>query len=491
MRRIAKYLLFFSILNFSFCFAQNPDIKRTYHWYFGDDAGIDFNSGSPVADINSSMYAMEGCASISDTSGNLLFYTNGDTVWNKNHQVMPMGTGLLGCISSSQSAIIIPKPQSSNIYYIFTTDCTEDTCQSGTRFSIVDMNLDGGLGDVTTKNIILLAPSTEHLAGVKAANCIDVWLMTHDLTGNSFYAFQVTPAGVNTSPVISTIGDPNFPGFNGFWWGDVGYFKFSPDAQKFVSIRFFDAIANTFLFKSLELFDFNNSTGVLSNYIGLATDSGLYGGTFSPDNSKFYVTLNNSIYQYDLLAGGPSNIINSKQIVYTSNNINNSFYWAMQVGLDGKIYVARITNTSSDSLAVINNPNVLGAACNAIDNGFYLGGRSSTAGLPNFIESYFDTISCLTSVNENNNSQSNVLIYPNPFNTSALIVVTNIEPQNYFSISLYDELGSEQKIDIGSTEFDNNSLKIKINRGNLISGVYFLKIKTDNNSYSQKLIITN
>ena len=102
----------------SFAFSQ----KEANIWYFGDHAGLDFNSGVPVALTDSQMFTHEGCAVLSNSAGQLLFYTDGKTIWNKNHQVMMNGTGLMGDFSSTQSAIIVPKPSSSTLFYVFTTD---------------------------------------------------------------------------------------------------------------------------------------------------------------------------------------------------------------------------------------------------------------------------------------------------------------------------------------------------------------------------------
>src|SRR5437868_1237164 len=79
-------------------------------WYFGDVCGLDFNSGSPVAISNSAMYQWEGCATMCDAGGNILFYTNGITVWNKQHSVMVNGDSLYGDGSATQSALIIKQP---------------------------------------------------------------------------------------------------------------------------------------------------------------------------------------------------------------------------------------------------------------------------------------------------------------------------------------------------------------------------------------------
>src|SRR5690606_7299225 len=113
MKQIALSVIFFT---FHICIAQN----EANIWYFGENAGLDFNSGSPIALLDGQLNTLEGCSTISDSDGNLLFYSDGIKVWNKNHQIMLNGTGLHGHVSSTHSALIIPKPNNSNIYYIFT-----------------------------------------------------------------------------------------------------------------------------------------------------------------------------------------------------------------------------------------------------------------------------------------------------------------------------------------------------------------------------------
>ena len=109
---LSKYLKYFIlILSVQYTIAQ----KEATHWYFGEKAGLDFTSGSPVVVTNGALRTDEGCATISDATGKLLFYTDGSTVWNRNHHIMPTGTGLLGNSTSTQSAIIVPKLDDVNI----------------------------------------------------------------------------------------------------------------------------------------------------------------------------------------------------------------------------------------------------------------------------------------------------------------------------------------------------------------------------------------
>lgn len=174
---------------YKFSFSQTSEIKRTNHWYFGNGAGIDFSSGTAVADTTGNLHTYEGCSSMSDINGNLLFYTDGDTVWNKNHLPMPNGTGLMGCGnygSSANAGLIVPKPNNTDIFYIFTTDCQENFTNfqqnKGFRYTVIDMNLNGGLGDVISKNNLLFTPSVEGIAATKHCNGTDIWIVAHECT---------------------------------------------------------------------------------------------------------------------------------------------------------------------------------------------------------------------------------------------------------------------------------------------------------------------
>src|SRR4030095_11618045 len=171
MKIISTILFVTIIFHSTTCFAQHEsDI-----WYFGSNAGIDFNSGSPVNLTNGQLSTIEGCASISDTAGNLLFYTDGITVWNKNHLVMSMGTGLHGGISSSQSAIIVTQPGNDSLYYIFTTG---EMGAYGLEYSIVNINMQGGFGEVIVKNIVLVNNTNEKVTATKHSNGNDIWIIT-------------------------------------------------------------------------------------------------------------------------------------------------------------------------------------------------------------------------------------------------------------------------------------------------------------------------
>ncbi len=130
--------------------------NRTKNWVFGDSLHVSFNTSTPSVGL-SGLKSLEGVSSISDTLGNLLFYTNGNTVWNAQHQVMPNGTGLWANLSTTNAALIVPLPDHDNLYYVFVMSAF--AAAGSLSYSIVDMNLDGGLGDITTKNEVLVQKS--------------------------------------------------------------------------------------------------------------------------------------------------------------------------------------------------------------------------------------------------------------------------------------------------------------------------------------------
>ena len=355
-------------------FSQN----ESNNWYFGLNAGLDFNSPSPIALTDGMVNSHGGSSTMSDSNGNLLFYSNGMTVWDKNHNVMTNGTGLLGHASSTQSSIIIPHPGTTDSYYIFTNDAY--TGNNGLSYSEIDMSAVGGLGEVTAiKNVQLISPTTEKLTAVLHTNEIDYWVITHERGTNAFYAFLVSASGVGTA-VVSQVGVVH-GGTNLNSDVSIGQMKVSPDGTKI-------ALATSANNNTFEIFDFNAASGIVSNPVTLSSPdySNPYGVEFSADGTKLYcsTTNNNKVYQINMQAGSASAIIASATLIATSSSSN---IGALQLGPDSKIYLAR---NLSFYLGVINNPNASGLNCNYIDEGVSLDTKRSRRGLPNFIQSYFN-----------------------------------------------------------------------------------------------------
>jgi gliding motility-associated-like protein len=430
-----------------FCIAYTFAQQEASYWYFGQNAGLRFNAGMGTVTVitDGQIDTLEGCTSISDTTGNLLFYTDGRTVWNQNHDIMANGdyfggTGLLGDPSSTSSGLIVPKPQDPTQYYIFTVDEPhhlnanafpnqytgtyqggtsapeeDDGFNNGFAYSLVDITLDGGLGDLvdTEKNIPLLTydltnpleeayKCSEKITAVKADDCSSFWVITHFT--DKYYAFKVDIDGVNTIPVISTVG-PEVP-ISGYRRNSLGYLKASPDGSKLAVAHFGFATEQAGNASGgVYLLDFDNDTGIVSNSVELyGPDQGdsPYGIEFSSENRKVYASVNagfqgngaSSIYQWDLES---TDIPNSIEIIHQSNTFSAG---ALQLGLDKRIYRAQVSfgdfPNTGNFMGIINNPEATGGATNYDETGILLdinGGfqNISRIGLPPFIQSLFNS----------------------------------------------------------------------------------------------------
>ena len=340
-------------------------------WYFGDRAGLDFNSGTPVALTNGILTTVEGCATVSNGAGQLLFYTDGVSVYNKNHLLMENGSDLKGNSTSSQSAIIVKKPKSSTIYYIFT--CDAQGSDEGIKYSEVDLSLNGGLGAVTSnKNILLFTPTAEKLTAALNRTGEAIWVITHGYGNNNFYSFLIDNSGVNITPVISSAGV--------VVGGDkdaIGCMKVALTGDKLICAN------NSSL---TELFNFNNETGVVSNPRLITNKPVTYGVEFSQSGKIAYLTTGSHILkkyevnQYDLTS---ANIVGSEiNLITTIDERSRSS--ALQLAPDGKIYIA---NFITPYLSAIANPNILGIGCDFQLKAVDLSGRLSYAGLPQFTPS--------------------------------------------------------------------------------------------------------
>lgn len=348
-------------------------------WYFGENAGLNFNVDPSAPLTNGSLDTEEGCSTVCNSQGDLLFYTDGITVYNKNHAVMANGDNLDGNVSATQSCIIVQQPGSTVLYYLFTVDAHQNALRNGLRYSIVDMSMNGGLGAVTTKNTIVNGNEVcEKVTAVKHANGTDFWILTHLWNSNDFYAYLLSATGVSAA-VISSAGVVH----NSDRRSAIGYMKTSPTGNKLaVAIYTLDLI---------EVFDFNTATGAVSNPIQINNYTTPYGLEFSPSGNLLYVSLYSpgEMYQFDISSNNQASINASSQLIGSGS----WFYGALQLAPDDKIYMAKTNatgTTGSLNLDVINNPDVAGVGCNYVADSKNLAGRRCWLGLPNFVTSIFN-----------------------------------------------------------------------------------------------------
>lgn len=422
--KLLVLLLFVSLKSFSQGEASN--------WFFGNRAGIRFNSDNTITTLSNfpnpiQIVTDEGCSSFSDSNGNLLLYTDGRTVWDRNHLIMPngnynAGTGLLGDPSSTQSGIIVPNPANPNLYYIFTVDephhqnaavypnqflgdydggggrvpAADDGFNNGLNYSIVDMSIvgaNGSIGDITVRNnhLVTYNPDpageeikykcSEKITAVRIRNGGGYWVITHFI--DKFYAFKIDPSGVSTTPVISQL-NPVIP-ISGYRRNAIGQIKVSPNGKKIAiaHVQNGQTPGGTASGGSLYLYDFDNSTGIVSNGQAIVTNSGCYGVEFSAETKKLYVSTESGVLQFNLEA---ASIPGSGQF------ISNRSYSSLQLGPDKKIYKANINTGLQDAfLDAINSPELDGLACDYQNAAVNLGAGVSRFGLPPFITSVFNT----------------------------------------------------------------------------------------------------
>ncbi len=346
--------------------------QRANVWYFGNKAGINFNpifntpSGPALALSDGKMDAPEGCATISDRNGNLIFYTDGNNVFDKTHTQIDSGIG--GDPTSAQSAIIVPVPGDETLYYIFTTQAISGTSLYELRYSLFDLKLNSGKGGLVQKNILLFSKSTERVTANPR------WLIAHEYGNNTFRTYEITAQGIG-EPVYSEIGSVH--SFNVPQQGE-GYMKLGANNTLAV------ALSTPGTSNIIELFDLDNATGQLTNYrkIDLKEPTGqVYGVEFSPGGNKLFATVKGTpspsvLFEY---------FLDSLQHPYFKQRIQqNGEFGALQLGPDGQIYMAVNGSDKLGTILAVEDTTQL-SSFNL--NGFNLaGGTNSRLGLPNFIQ---------------------------------------------------------------------------------------------------------
>jgi len=335
------------------------------NWYFGEYAGMTFNSGSPTPIMTNPLFqsGMTVGTSVSDSNGTILFYSGGLDVWGRNNLVMPNGSGLLGGNGDAQSVIAVQNPVNKNQYYLFTVGAMPPIIGpiTGLNYSVIDMQLNGGFGDIIPgmKNISLPRGDSAvvQLTSIRHSNNKDIWVvaLTHG-SKSSFLSYLINSTGINTIPVtsISTL--------NAAIRGTLSYstyntnIRISPDGHNLIVT---DSIT--------KLYYFNPTTGkVIPRFSFNPGSYGIncHGKEFSIDSRYLYVTITagglglSSLLQYDM------NSPDSLSFVQSETFIGNLAGKNLQMGPDWKIYLNNWDNT--DTLSVIANPSNpgIGRICN-------------------------------------------------------------------------------------------------------------------------------
>ena len=330
------------------------------NWYFPESNGIKFINNTVQYLPNNPMLLQFSCGVMSDNNGNLLFSSDGVKVYDKNNNIMPNGFGLLGDLCAINGLIVVPFLNDTSKYYVFTARGTPNFFSNNQStlpysYSIVDMALNGGLGDVVSKNNLIRYYSTEKMTAIPKADGNGIWWICRDWT-NHFYSYTIACSGIDTSQyIISTVGENVNNQQSLIAAGDI---KASTDGK-------YIAVSYGFYF---EIYQFNRATGILSNAIKIPT-LGSYGVEFSPNSKLLYISGNGiprdgltyHTYQFNLITYDSATIYNTAVELLPANNT--PFYGmtgGLQLGPDNKIYHC---NGGQNFIDRIELPNVIGNGC--------------------------------------------------------------------------------------------------------------------------------
>ncbi|MBP6531799.1 MAG: T9SS type A sorting domain-containing protein [Bacteroidia bacterium] len=493
MKNLIRFFILFLSLTESF--AQKNDNVMVLGYRIainGPIPTLDFSYGSPDTGAYFSPIDMfEGNASICDSNGIMMMYTNGISLVNRFQQIVPgsnffntdpyNSANNLTYYRIPQIAIIIPAPGQSDLYYIFHSGVyiySGNVIHPGVlRYSKVDMSMNGGSGQMTLRNIALLTDtfSFSSLQAVKHANGRDWWIVIHQFQTNKFFSFLVTPSGIqpeiqsDTGPVIGS--------------GSDGQSTFSPDGTRYA---FADNDSN---FLSLYYFDRCNGSFTYDTIIRKNVNANGFnfsGCSFSPDNHFLYASDLLNLYQYDVTA---SDIPSSEKLIATSDLFRDpylpSYFNHHCTGPDGKIYLS--TGNTCAHLHVINQPNLADTNCNFTPHSQKIINYGNT--VPNFPNyrlralggSICDSLptSIATSVLINREYK----IYPNPASSHLKIE----SESNTLGIQELTITNMEGKLLLKSAF----NLKSTIDVSAFPSGIYVLSIKNENSSYTSRFTIVN
>lgn len=378
--------------------------KRDYVWTFGGDSNDDGEIIGMQIDFNDDLFNVKQLAlphtngashpSICDEDGNLLFYTNGCAVIDREHRVMPNGDNLNddpwkellnwdNCdfgYPGIQNEIIIPCPSGDEAYYLIHKPwlLEDDSTTTALWHSYIDMSLNNSRGDVVYKDSLIYNDNKllfSYLDAIPHNNGIDWWIIQPLENDSLFLTIMVSEEGFSIMDYQNTS-----QYFDDFRSSASGTSRFSPDGTKYAIYNYYD---------NLNIYDFDRETGTISNHKKVVIvdnpdrDLLKFGSLeWSPDSRFIYTVNQDSLFQIDTW-----NTSNEESIflIDTYDGTTNPL-WAtfnlQTLGPDCRIYVS--SGSSSETFHVIKNPNGLREACNFVQNGVQLPQPHGTTNLPIF-----------------------------------------------------------------------------------------------------------
>jgi hypothetical protein len=468
-------------------------------WIGGDKGEIQFTDSSAVSvKRKDNQFFWRTSASICDSGGNLLFYTNGFRVYNKLGKIMQNGDSLAlgdyisygyGLNDSPDGSVIIPMPNNPNLYYLFYSDLNFIHTELGDvlfpthlMYALINMSLDDNLGGIVEekKEVVLLSDTLTQcvMQAVKHSNAKDWWLICHEYGSSRYYKYLITSSGIY-GPYTQNIGI-EYKLVNAQVSSPM---KFSPDGSLFVHQSRDSNL--------VELMDFDRCTGELSNYRSFKIDSvwvPARGVSISPNKHFVYVSSNfNEILQFDITQ---TDIFSTRRVVGTDNGVEYPFeanYYLHQLGPDGKICISAYD--VDYALHVINDPDSMGTACHFVEWGFPLVKNSDWGGGTPNIPNYnlgplagCDTI--ITGIPSMTESMFTHGVYPNPCTGKFQLIITGVS--NKVDVVIYNTMG--EVIAQTALQPANGFIHGFFNLQNEPAGVYLLKAQTNRGEVTEKIV---
>ena len=452
-------------------------------WMMGYGGGggpfnFDFSSGSrniyaSARPMNITMTSLTYCNEL----GQVLFYSNGVYIANASDAPMMNGTDLSPCYYTTnvgpnglfiaQAALAIPWPESIAKYFMFHSSVDDSVAYAYRMYySLIDMNLDGGLGAVVSKNNILIADTLMYgrLTATKHANGRDWWVVFHGGKNDKYYIYLVDPTGINLH-AVQHIG--------GSLVSAQGQVCFSPDGSKFA---LYDAV------NDLHLLDFDRCIGEFSNHLHVSINDSASGGgvAFSANSEVLYVSSLVYVYQFDMDAfdiAASQTTVAVWDTFYSPNPPFATTFYLSQLAPDNKIYIS--SNNSVLTMHVIDYPDSLGLACGVCQHCVSLPAYNATTipNHPNYPLGALGSSICdslPTGIGDIAiNSKEEYTIFPNPVRD--ILYVRRPPSSNPEEIIIYNSMLQQMSL---SVSIIHQGEYIELNTSGLLPGVYFLEIIT-------------
>lgn len=307
------------------------------NWYFGRYAAMSFETGVARAKYDNPQNVYRKTACISDASnGNLLCYTDGQTIWNNKHAVIKNGNNVLS--ANGSDLVFVQVPGSTTKYYLFSIGAA-----SALQYQVIDMSGNSGEGEVIRSVTTTSQNNMQQFTVIRHRYADAYWVITHESGNNRFKAHYVDAAGVAVQPVNSDLGlVPDM-------YGDMA----GSNLGHKIAVTHFTGNQSV-----PEVFDFDRVCGIVSNAQQLHKEliwDYAYGVAFSPDDSKLYITFGYMLSHLVQYYG--ANYANSYFIASSPQNFN-----IMRLAPDGRIYFTTHDNgIPGERINAILNPNEAGA----------------------------------------------------------------------------------------------------------------------------------